>query len=121
MAENFHELLARVEQRAEIERVLALERFAHAFVVAHAGTLNARARDGRIREGHGDLRAEHVLVDGGVQLVGCVTLTAGCASSTSPTTSRRWSWIWSRAEVSATRGRSYAVTATAVEIQVTTR
>ena len=28
MAENFHELLARVEQRAEIERVLALERFA---------------------------------------------------------------------------------------------
>ena len=72
MAENFHELLARVEQRAEIERVLALERFAHAFVVVHAGTLNARARDGRIREGHGDLRAEHVLVDGGVQLVGCV-------------------------------------------------
>ncbi len=72
MADNFHELLAIVEQRAEIERVLALERFAHAFVVARARTLNARARDGRIREGHGDLRAEHVLVDGGVQLVGCV-------------------------------------------------
>ena len=72
MAESFHELLAIVEQRAEIERVLALERFAHAFVVAHARTLNARARDGRIREGYGDLRAEHVLVDGGVQLVGCV-------------------------------------------------
>ena len=72
MAENFHELLAIVEQRAEIERVLALERFAHAFVVAHARTLNARARDGRIRDGHGDLRIEHVLLDGGVQLVGCV-------------------------------------------------
>jgi aminoglycoside phosphotransferase family enzyme/predicted kinase len=72
LAEDFHELLAIVEQRAEIERVLALERFAHAFVVAHARTLNARARDGRIREGHGDLRTEHVLVDGGVQLVGCV-------------------------------------------------
>ena len=72
MAESFHELLAVVEQRAEIERVLALERFAHAFVVAHAQALNARARLGRIREGHGDLRAEHVLVDGGVQLVGCV-------------------------------------------------
>jgi aminoglycoside phosphotransferase family enzyme/predicted kinase len=74
MAASFHELLAVVEQRAEIERVLALERFAHAFVVAHARSLNARARLGRIREGYGDLRAEHVLVDGGVQLVGCVEL-----------------------------------------------
>ena len=74
MAESFHELLAVVEQRAEIERVLALERFAHAFVVAHARSLNARARLGRIREGYGALRAEHVLIDGGVQLVGCVEL-----------------------------------------------
>jgi len=72
LTENFHELLAIIEQRAEIEHVLALERFAHAFVVAHARTLNARARHGRIREGHGDLRAEHVLLDDGVQLVDCV-------------------------------------------------
>jgi len=39
MTDNFHELLAIVQQRAEVERVLALERFAHAFVVAHAPTL----------------------------------------------------------------------------------
>ena len=72
MAASFHEVLAIVEQRAEIERVLALERFAHAFVVAHARTLNIRARGGRIRDGHGDLRAEHVLLDGEVQLIHCV-------------------------------------------------
>lgn len=72
ITENFHELLAIVDQRAEVERVLALERFAHAFVVAHAGMLNGRPLLGRIREGHGDLRAEHVLLDDGSQIVDCI-------------------------------------------------
>jgi uncharacterized protein len=70
--ENLHELLADVEQRAEIEHVQALERFAHAFIAAHAPIFQMRATQGRIREGHGDLRAEHVLVNGGVQVVDCV-------------------------------------------------
>jgi uncharacterized protein len=73
MTENFHELLSIVEQRGEVDRVLALERFAHAFVVAHPQMLDARARDGFIREGHGDLRAEHVLLEEDrVQVVDCV-------------------------------------------------
>jgi aminoglycoside phosphotransferase family enzyme/predicted kinase len=69
---NFHELLACVEQRGEIARVQALERFAHAFITAHAQTFRTRAADGRVREGHGDLRAEHVLVNGEVRIVDCV-------------------------------------------------
>ena len=72
MTENFHELLGVVEQRAEVERVLALERFAHAFVAAHARMLDARARRGLVREGHGDLRAEHVLLGETLQVVDCV-------------------------------------------------
>ena len=72
MTENFHELLAIVEQRVEIERVLALERFAHAFVVAHAQMLDARARRGFVREVHGDLRGEHVLLDGAAMVVDCI-------------------------------------------------
>ena len=72
MTENFHELLGVVEQRAEVERILALERFAHAFVTAHAQMLDARARRGLVREGHGDLRAEHVLLGETVQVVDCV-------------------------------------------------
>ncbi|HWC28365.1 MAG TPA: AAA family ATPase [Solirubrobacteraceae bacterium] len=72
MTENFHELLAIVDQRAEVERVLALERFAHAFVVAHAGLLDARARRGHVREGHGDLRAEHVLLEDAVEVIDCI-------------------------------------------------
>lgn len=78
MTENFHELLAIVERRAEIERVLALERFVHAYVVTHAGMLDARSRRGRVREGHGDLRADHVLLAGdAVRVVDCVEFDHG--------------------------------------------
>ena len=77
LTENFHELLAIVEQRAEIEWVLALERFAHAFVVAHAQMLDARARRGLVREVHGDLRAEHVLLGETVQVVDCIEFDRG--------------------------------------------
>jgi aminoglycoside phosphotransferase family enzyme/predicted kinase len=69
---NLHELLADVEQRGEIERIQALERFAHAFIAAHAATFQRRATEGWIREGHGDLRAEHVLVGDQVRVVDCV-------------------------------------------------
>jgi len=72
MTENFHELLAIVEHRAEVERALELERFAHAFVVAHARTLDERARRGLVREVHGDLRAEHVLLGRPVRFVDCI-------------------------------------------------
>ncbi len=69
---NVHELLASVEQRDEIGRVQALERFAHAYITRHAATFRARANLGFVREGHGDLRAEHVLLDGSVEIVDCV-------------------------------------------------
>jgi aminoglycoside phosphotransferase family enzyme/predicted kinase len=77
MTENFHELLAIVEQRVEVEWVLALERFAHAFVVAHAEMLDARARRGLVREVHGDLRAAHVLLDETLEVVDCIEFDRG--------------------------------------------
>jgi uncharacterized protein len=70
--ENFHELLAIVEQRAELEWVLELERFANAFVIAHAQLLTTRARRGCVREVHGDLRAEHVVFGRRLEIVDCV-------------------------------------------------
>jgi aminoglycoside phosphotransferase family enzyme/predicted kinase len=43
------------------------------FVTAEAHLLERRAADGWIREGHGDLRAEHVCLEGGrVQVFDCV-------------------------------------------------
>lgn len=76
-ARNLHELLADVEQRREIERVQALERFAHAFITARAATFATRSRGGWIREGHGDLRAEHVLIGDEVRIVDCVEFDPG--------------------------------------------
>lgn len=69
---NVHELLRAVEQRGEIGRLLGLERFAHAFVTANAQTFQVRSERGQIREGHGDLRAEHVLIGPEVEIIDCV-------------------------------------------------
>jgi aminoglycoside phosphotransferase family enzyme/predicted kinase len=45
------------------------EAFAEAFLAAHARELEARRRSGMIRDGHGDLRCEHVLAVGSVRIV----------------------------------------------------
>jgi aminoglycoside phosphotransferase family enzyme/predicted kinase len=39
---------------------IAIDSFCRAFITAHWRPLNNRALEGRVREGHGDLRAEHV-------------------------------------------------------------
>ncbi|MBS1888027.1 MAG: AAA family ATPase [Actinobacteria bacterium] len=43
-------------------RVRAAAAFTDAFLVGHRGELERRAAAGRIRDGHGDLRAEHAIV-----------------------------------------------------------
>jgi len=72
VSENCRELMDLAEHRAERDTVLALERFLLTFLAAHADTLDRRAAGGLVREGHGDLRAEHVVLDGEVQIVDCV-------------------------------------------------
>jgi uncharacterized protein len=42
------------------EQYTAIDAFCRAFITAHWHALNDRALEGRVREGHGDLRAEHV-------------------------------------------------------------
>lgn len=74
---NLHELLTYVEQPGEIGRLLALERFVHAFTASRRRTFEMRASSGLVREGHGDLRAEHVLIDGQVEIVDCVEFDRG--------------------------------------------
>jgi uncharacterized protein len=55
------------------DRVADAERFAAAFLTARWDELDARARAGRIRDGHGDLRAEHVVLEGDdVLVVDCI-------------------------------------------------
>ena len=69
---NLHELLDLLDDGGEIGRVHALRRFAHACVVGRSEVFDDRARRGLVRDGHGDLRAEHVLIGPPVQVVDCV-------------------------------------------------
>lgn len=58
-------------------RVLAAQRFTDAFLAANAAALAARVADGKVRDGHGDLRAEHVVIGDDVAIVDCAEFDAG--------------------------------------------
>ncbi|HEX2103630.1 MAG TPA: AAA family ATPase, partial [Solirubrobacteraceae bacterium] len=71
--ENFQTLLDLELSPAERRRAVAGARFADAFLAARRDELHARAAGGRVRDGHGDLRLEHVLlVDREVLAYDCV-------------------------------------------------
>lgn len=59
---NLSELLASADAETA-RRVLSAERFTAAFVVTHRQEFAARAAAGHVRDGHGDLRAEHVVLE----------------------------------------------------------
>jgi aminoglycoside phosphotransferase family enzyme/predicted kinase len=80
ISRNLDELVGVATVRAERGRIRALARFLGAFVDTHAETLDERAAAGLVREGHGDLRAEHVVIprEGGeVTVVDCAEFDAG--------------------------------------------
>jgi aminoglycoside phosphotransferase family enzyme/predicted kinase len=72
LAENADTLLALAPDRDFAQRATAVARFAEAFFAARRAELEARAGAGRVRDGHGDLRAEHVLLEHGVEVVDCL-------------------------------------------------
>ena len=74
LAENFATLR---ELHADREVVDDAERFAAAVLAARGGELLLRARAGRVRDGHGDLRAEHVVLERGIEIVDCVEFDPG--------------------------------------------
>ncbi|HLI82089.1 MAG TPA: AAA family ATPase [Candidatus Binataceae bacterium] len=50
-----------------------IENFCRRFIASHWKLLNARAVAGHVREGHGDLRCEHICVEGGkISIFDCV-------------------------------------------------
>ena len=55
------------------DQFTAIDGFCRAFITAHWRALNDRAREGRVREGHGDLRAEHICLEGNeIDVIDCV-------------------------------------------------
>ncbi len=61
--------IASVREMLDPARLQAARRFGEAFVAAHAREMAERAREGHVRDGHGDLRCEHVLLAPSVQIV----------------------------------------------------
>lgn len=49
-----------------------IEDYLKGFMGAHWTLLNDRVRAGRVREGHGDLRCEHVCMSNGIQIFDCL-------------------------------------------------
>lgn len=72
VARNLEELLEVVELHAERRRIHELARFMAAFVGSRAYAFDRRATKGLRRECHGDLRAEHVVLEPRLSIVDCV-------------------------------------------------
>lgn len=71
--ENLDELLVRLPGDRDREAVFRIRRRLHAFLRDRAELLAVRNREGRVRELHGDLRADHVLVEpDGIRVVDAI-------------------------------------------------
>jgi uncharacterized protein len=74
LAAHFTELRELLPARALV--LSQQERLAQAVLDIHGGELERRAQGGRVRDGHGDLRAEHVLLTRPVAIVDCIEFNA---------------------------------------------
>ena len=62
---------------AELRRLALAQRFAVAFLLRRGSELDARAQAGRVLDGHGDLRAEHVVLGRRVEIVDGIEFDPG--------------------------------------------
>jgi hypothetical protein len=70
VAENFAQLRDRIDRYVDPSQAEELARWQLAFVCGHDGLFRRRIETGRARDGHGDLRLEHVyLPDAGAPIV----------------------------------------------------
>lgn len=71
--DDTYETLLALDDGSRAAELVAAERFADAFIVENRALLLTRAARGLVRDGHGDLRAEHVLLEArAVEVVDCV-------------------------------------------------
>jgi aminoglycoside phosphotransferase family enzyme/predicted kinase len=72
--ENFEQTKSTITEYLEPRQVKELEAWQVAFLDAHAEWFEERVRGGRIRDGHGDLRLEHVYLgeQGKVTILDCI-------------------------------------------------
>jgi uncharacterized protein len=69
--------LAEIEQldpgQPLLEKIVQIEEYSRRYIAAHWELLNRRAREGYVRDGHGDLRADAVyLTSNGIRIIDCL-------------------------------------------------
>jgi uncharacterized protein len=74
IVENFAQARHMVSDYLSPEQASDLERWQMAFLAGHEALFEARVQSGRIRDGHGDLRLDHVYLDesGEITIVDCI-------------------------------------------------
>ncbi len=70
--ENLLECSGLVGYTLTQEQFSTIERFIETFTRTNRDLMDQRARNGRIREGHGDLRCEHICLSNGIEIFDCV-------------------------------------------------
>ena len=70
--ENFAQTERAVGSLLDAETYTALREAVRGVLRGQRALLEQRAREGRIREGHGDLRCEHIYLNGGVRVIDCI-------------------------------------------------
>ncbi|MGH7846475.1 MAG: AAA family ATPase [Candidatus Binatia bacterium] len=76
-AENFRETESFVDRVISAQQYDAIRDFAGRFFSEHKFLFETRVREGRVCEGHGDLRAEHVCVTDDIVVFDCIEFNEG--------------------------------------------
>jgi aminoglycoside phosphotransferase family enzyme/predicted kinase len=70
---NLSELEPLVNEEPLLLKIAQIEAYSRRYIAAHWELLNSRAREGRVHEGHGDLRADAVyLTAHGIRIIDCL-------------------------------------------------
>lgn len=72
MEENFEQIEPFVEDRLNRNAWEFVRQVWRAYWANHQPLLHSRIQSGRVRDGHGDLRADHVYFHHGVQIIDCI-------------------------------------------------
>lgn len=72
MEENFAQLAPYVGKAVPSEKWEFIRQVSRAFLENHEALFESRIASGRIRDGHGDLRTDHVYFYRGIQIIDCI-------------------------------------------------
>lgn len=75
MEENFYQIRPYIEDvlaSEQTEQYEFIRQVSRAFFLNYSNLFNHRVASGRIRDGHGDLRSDHIYFSDGIQIIDCI-------------------------------------------------